>query len=95
MRLGYPDLVCIYKGVAIFIEAKKNRTEWIKWLHDKSDQAPAQKRCIVELRTAGAVAFCTYRFEDIQLVLDEIDNGNEWHSGARINKLIDEAQLNG
>lgn len=91
MRRGFPDLIVVYKGVPIFIEAKKNRTEWIKWMHDKSEQAPAQKRCITELRQAGAIAFCTYRWEPIQLALDEIDC-NEWHSGARINMLIDKEQ---
>lgn len=90
-RIGIPDLCVVYKGVPIFIEAKKNRTEWIKWLHDRSEQAPAQKRCIQELRDAGAIAFCTYSWDDILVAIGLIDE-YDYQAGMIVNHVVDVEQ---
>lgn len=94
MRIGFPDVIAVYKGVPIFIEAKRDKKEWEKWMNDKSEQAPGQKLCIEELRNAGAVAFCAYDWSSIQAALDVIDE-YDYQAGALVNNAVDMEQMNG
>lgn len=62
---GIPDLICTYKGVAIFIEVKAS---------DNYEISEIQKAQIRAIRDCGNIAIVTNKVADVEWIVRELDH---------------------
>lgn len=74
---GIPDLICTYKGVAIFIEVKASVN------YEISEIQKAQIRAI---RDCGNIAIVTNDVDDVRYIIERIDHAFTGVDGASFNR---------